>query len=620
MTEGSRDRLPAPYSTTDELEIEAINILKRLLHPKFVKADIRERDKMPNIDGYIELVDDSRYPEGKLEVQIKRMPKGNIDRPRHPLPISLIEYAKRGTNNPVLFISVDCCNSVAYWHEVSVDALSSYSERIDQNDKTVTLIFPPENRIDSESLEYIDAWKEIFQQRRLSLFQNEELRRQIEELRERSHPLLREVRPEFTQLHSFIDEVNRLIETEFPVVKRAIFENCWKLGVSYKDYSDQMVTYAIYPIPPDKNDLQIMQLPDDHRTDPIPAGVRTIQTHYTSNPLQKEPRQHAVSVVKKYIDDVLKARLLSHAGSDFLAREFLFEVIDRLAIPMGLEGRDRVRVSELHQGFYVRLPFWIDEALRHLYQDPKRYPMRLFSGQGYIKPASLIPYIHKEERLSIEQKIERRIGDREVPPSIRMGDEKTPLGIAHEFLMNLSSDPTREIARVYPRKDYDRCNNQQGSWIWDVYSEDELATAITTFFENLPSVYAFMLNKNFPEISTALSSLTGLSKIVIFFKPSKKDAFLPAPSYEYYHLIGDRVPEYPEVHVLPWNEKGDFSEVQWPPHSAPECLIQGDRYRYGDCGSSIGDFLFKETPMLNYVYELFEKNLKSYFKNRYDVI
>ncbi len=617
MIKDPHDHRPACYSPTDELETEAVDILKRLLDHKYVKADIRERDKGPNIDGYLELVDEESYPYGKLEVQVKRMPEGNIDRPRHLLPISLIEYAKGVTNNPILFISVDCCNSVAYWHEVSPEALSPYSEKIRTNKDTFTLIFPRENRIDSQASEYVQAWKEIHLNRKTKLFQNDELRKQIAELRERSHPLLGETCPEFVHLHSFIDEVNRLIETEFPVIKRARFDNCWKLGISYNKYSEQTITYGIYPIPSDKNDLQIMQLPDDYRAEPIPDGVKTISTVFP-NPIQKEPRQHAVDVVKEYIDDILKARLLKHAGNDFLAREFLFELIDRLGIPMGLEGRDRVRVHELFFGFYVRLPFWVDEAWKYLHQDVSRYPMQMFTTHRYRRPAMIIPYIRGEARESIEQKVEDRINGREAPPNIRMGDEEIPFGIAHEFLIDQysSSDPMQELVRVYPKKNHQR-TDRQVSWIWDVYSEEELGIAMTTFFDNLPSVYAFMLNRNFPEISTTLSRFTGVSKIVIFYKPSDNEDLPFGPSFEFFPLKGERVPDLPEVHVLPSTEKGDFSELQNHPQSGPEFVVQGNRYRCERYGSSLSDFLFRETPMLNYIYHLFEHDLKKYFKNHF---
>jgi len=64
---------PAAYTTTDTEETMAVDIFKNLTDHKKVKLDVKERDKYPNIDGYIELVDDLRVPISKLEVQIKKL-------------------------------------------------------------------------------------------------------------------------------------------------------------------------------------------------------------------------------------------------------------------------------------------------------------------------------------------------------------------------------------------------------------------------------------------------------------------------------------------------------------------------------------------------------------------
>jgi hypothetical protein len=67
---------PAGYSSTDAAEVEAINVLRAALDPTRIKADLKERDKHPNTDGYLELVDDHGIPVGKLEVQVRKIPAG----------------------------------------------------------------------------------------------------------------------------------------------------------------------------------------------------------------------------------------------------------------------------------------------------------------------------------------------------------------------------------------------------------------------------------------------------------------------------------------------------------------------------------------------------------------
>lgn len=61
---------------TDEQETLAIDTFRFQVDHKKVKLDTKERDKYPNIDGYIKLLDKYRIPVAQLEVQIRKLPDG----------------------------------------------------------------------------------------------------------------------------------------------------------------------------------------------------------------------------------------------------------------------------------------------------------------------------------------------------------------------------------------------------------------------------------------------------------------------------------------------------------------------------------------------------------------
>jgi hypothetical protein len=607
------DHRAAPYGNTDELETEAVDILKNLLNHKYIKSDLRERDKMPNIDGYLELVDESRVPQGKLEVQIKRMPKGNIVRPRQLFPISLIDYAENSTNNPVIFISVDCINEVAYWHEVSNSCLSAYSEQIANNIDQFILHFPPHNVIEPKSSKYIQAWQEIFRKRNAKFRDYDILRKQNNELRERSDPLLGEMRPEFENLHSFIDATNQLIESKFSLIKRNLFNNCWKLGISYSNYSDKQITFGLYPIPTGKNDLQIKQLPKDLRSRPIPEEIRTIHSFYSNNPLHTQPNQHAEVVVQGYVKNILDYRLLTHTGSDFLAREYLFALIDKFPIPLGIEEKERYRVDEISHAFFVHLPFWLDEASQYILRNPSKFSLRMIFRHEYLDPELIDPYIDGEVRAAIEENIQRRIEDGEKIPHVYMGNEKIRFGLVNELVNYVSLDPSREITRVYPKRIFERASKGSG-WIWDTYTKEEFGAAIRTFFENFPSVYNFILAQNFYEIAEDISILHGVSKIVIFYNFSENWSLGKSPSYEFFYLKGDESPEIPEVNVLPGEAREMYSNLSFSKAITENITVDEMQYRVGPCGWSVCNFLFNDTPMMNFVYDSLGDDIKRYFK------
>ena len=67
---------PAPYSNTDSAENRAVTIFLYRIDSRYVKADIKTRDKYPNIDGTVEIVDDANTPLGKIDVQVRAISTG----------------------------------------------------------------------------------------------------------------------------------------------------------------------------------------------------------------------------------------------------------------------------------------------------------------------------------------------------------------------------------------------------------------------------------------------------------------------------------------------------------------------------------------------------------------
>jgi len=106
---------PAPYSHTDTAEREAIATLKYFIDQQFIKSEIRECDKTPNRDGTLELVDQDEMPIGKLEVQIKKIPKGATT---YSCPSSLIGYS-RVCGLPFLLICVDTAIQKIFWKPIT---------------------------------------------------------------------------------------------------------------------------------------------------------------------------------------------------------------------------------------------------------------------------------------------------------------------------------------------------------------------------------------------------------------------------------------------------------------------------------------------------------------------
>jgi len=156
---------PAPYPLTDASEQDSLTTLKSLIDSHYVKDDIRTRDKVPNWDGTIEILDQNLLPLGKLDVQLRSLPPGTKS---YSCQASLVGYSKVSTL-PLILICVDSELKRAFWRQIS-PTMPEYKE----NQKSFTIHFSDDaDSIDSRGI-YLQKWTALAQdyQDRISEFCN----------------------------------------------------------------------------------------------------------------------------------------------------------------------------------------------------------------------------------------------------------------------------------------------------------------------------------------------------------------------------------------------------------------------------------------------------------------
>ena len=131
---------------------------------EWIKDHFEKRDKKPNIDGFIELVDLDDFPTGKLDVQIKTIKSGAN---KHPCSMKLFAYS-RVTTSPLLLIGVDKDNRLAYWKHISSDM----KEAVVKNPKQKSFTVKFDGLID-DSKSYIIRWLALCEQFQIRLLTGE---------------------------------------------------------------------------------------------------------------------------------------------------------------------------------------------------------------------------------------------------------------------------------------------------------------------------------------------------------------------------------------------------------------------------------------------------------------
>lgn len=167
---------------------------------------------------------------------------------------------------------------------------------------------------------------------------------------------------EFREIHTFLDSINSFLDGPFSLVKRRFYPNAWKVGFAYHEYAVNSVSYTIYPISFELNDVQIKEVDASFRDELVALNGMT--SYSKENPVKSRSREHALEIMEKRIEQLTNYRLLDHKGSEFLAREFIIAFVDKFADQMGLPKKDSYTLAEIGNGFYRHLPFWVEETIK----------------------------------------------------------------------------------------------------------------------------------------------------------------------------------------------------------------------------------------------------------------
>lgn len=586
---------PAPYSPTDGAENLAVATFVTLLDNEKVKADIKTRDKFPNIDGYLELVDETLQPIGKIETQVRKLPKND---PKISVKTTFFSYCEESCL-PVILVGVDTKNKKAYWRYIDKNFTRELKIREGQKSKIVH--FPKENIIDGQNTEYSLLWKSIIKSHKMKLKEYDELKNSYDILARRSNPALGLVKNEFQNIHLFLDELNKLLNNEFVIVKKRYYLDAWSIGMAYYKYEGSRISYTFYPIPINKNDVQIKEVNEELHRQLEEEGLG-FTAHYTENPVEIRPKEYAREIIQSNTLRLLENRLLEHQGNLFLAKEFIIGFIDKFYLQLGLKKKEEYTLEEVEKAFFHYLPIWVDEAIdiivntgRNSRNRPEDCLHRDNAGRilPYFDPDDWTWMIMSDELDTIKHNVIKRLNQGEIDVSrLLLGNDRFPFGIFTELFYFLKNQGVKEIERVYISKD--------SSWVWYSPSPEAVEKNLKIFFENLPHVYYDLLSQNFPLLKDKLPPFGGATKILIVFDVNIQIFYLKSKEeedikIEIFPKSENRVPDIFSIDF----EKG--------------VKFDGRKYDMISASTKALSFIYEELPMFNYVYKMLDDSLKTYF-------
>jgi Domain of unknown function (DUF4365) len=558
---------PAGYASTDSAEIGALNLFRTAIDVDRVKVDLKERDRHPNIDGYVELVDDSHVSLGKLEVQVKKIPPGMR---RYQCRTSLFAYTKT-TSLPVLLICVDTTKTVVYWKHLKYDDILGK-----ESQDSISVSFEVPEDVISHGGSYYNRW--------LSISRNycDRIRRAeaLQEIADKATPLIGYSSQEIRQIQIFLDELNRLLDGSYGCIKRSFFPGVWKIGFAVQNWTDQRIQYRLFSIDEGKNDPLIKQI--DPALGMFSNPDIGVYSYLGPNPLAQNPKEAAHEFIFDRMKDIIRENGLS-IRTDFLAREFLFDFIDTHRQCLGLEKKDEYEGIEIYHAFHEYLPRWCDAARRTI-----SYPSHIPYFDPTIAQMMMGKSNFEEVDLAVKSKLPFS--------SLYIGSSQVSYSQLYD-LAEFVRSTGRSVERLYRRSTVPRI----GPWSWSGYKDEECMLDLQVIFENFTDVYRSFVNLNGMDYA-ALKPFSSDSSFLVFYTPPKMSH---SPRIKKYQLVSTDEP-VEELFVRVLRDPGIAIKRD---SSGNSMVFEGKTYPVKWLGDGDASFVFQRTPMLTLVYETLEQQI-----------
>ena len=150
----------------------SINFLKNILPDDCVDcSQLQDGGTLPNIDGYLEILDENGIAREKITVQVKHLtyPEKN-GKVFYDIPESVYAYAKIHKGELVFFIACDYASRKFYWRKIDMAAIEEFNNKSDRIRTKARYYFKDNEKCGEKNVDAtIDHWRQLYKQKMESI-------------------------------------------------------------------------------------------------------------------------------------------------------------------------------------------------------------------------------------------------------------------------------------------------------------------------------------------------------------------------------------------------------------------------------------------------------------------
>ncbi|MDB5199169.1 MAG: hypothetical protein JWO92_1132 [Chitinophagaceae bacterium] len=601
---------PAAYPSTSPTEIRSTSTLMALLDPRFIKAEIKTMDKVPNTDGVIIITNEAQVPLGKFEIQVKTLETQDFVTPKHQCTKKFLAFCQSSTL-AVILVAVDNENNVAYWKHMDSESIADAKSRI--TGESVSVLIPVENKITKNGLDYVHNWTTIVRSVKAKLDQhdqvaqeNKDLQKQLQEVLQRLEPASILSAVDIREIHLFLDHLNYILDYEFRAVKIVKYPDYWKIGIGIFKYTDTSCSFFLYPLEYTRNETLMKEYQGRHDTDINTIFHKLNALLYATgtevNYIRYKPWAYAYKTIQSDVE-----RLVGNYNfpidDEFLAHEYLYAFVQKFHVYFGLETQAlSYSIDELRELLNKILPVEIE--LNHTWQEGlTEFEMNIDSDMDH-KPSPMFLKRIMDAKKKIEQGYQSKI-------KISLRSEKLNLNLINYYLDYLNAKDIKEIKKVYiPMVGKPIVNFPS----WAAWDQAAVIENLKVFTRNFRRLYKSCLLRNFPLLEQQLDIFENYDLLiyVVRFSPEKKHK----PYLEFYEMRSE-VPVEKTILVFgPDDPDCPVDRYQMYENKDWTCIYNNVKYKAVVVGNRPIDFLFEPSPSYALINIVLAKKVKEYLKEK----
>lgn len=326
------------YDVNYKYDRKAVNYVESvLLDSDHIMPHLESGDKLPNLDGYIELcvsAEKKDIPKGRFDVQVKSLNHDYRNDNVRDNTEYLYKYScdtkvvnvvlEAQTYNPVLLILVDNKDKRIFWKNMS----EQYCLELDVGIQANKTIYFNETDEVVDPNEWYDILCDIYKNHSSAQHCAEEARFLLAD-KEKIIPSI---------VQDMSDYLNSMLDNELWFIKKVYFPDTWKIGIAYLDGGKNSFScIGLYKIKREKNDLFIKQFKEDNEY--------FVSIQYGGKySLEDIIRQTLENWIEKFFE---KDNYFLFLFPDVVLRELFFENIDSeiAKLEMGDEKKEHVTLG-----------------------------------------------------------------------------------------------------------------------------------------------------------------------------------------------------------------------------------------------------------------------------------